>query len=292
MARRGTQTNAPDRAMSAVVLAFVLACFLPAGLSGPAAWLGDLASIISAPISRPLRIVAGWVAPAAPGRTDPEVVRALRDERDHFEFLYNRERAANEELRRQMEQLRLVAALNPDSSTRLVMAPVIGRPSDPSSPLLELRAGHAQGVNRNDAIAVGGVQLLGRVERASERTSLALPITARASGRILGMVMTSESGGLECALEPTGDGRLRGDVAFVDPDREPDVAPVRAGQTVRLRDAEWPASAQMLVIGTVESVGPAPDSPLRQVVVVRPGVALDRVTEVIVRASGAPGGEP
>jgi hypothetical protein len=45
----------------------------------------------------------------------------------------------------------------------------------------------------------------------------------------------------------------------------------------------------MLVLGTVESVEPAPDSPLRPVIVVRPTVVLERVTEVIVRVTPSEG---
>ena len=89
-------------------------------------------------------------------------------------------------------------------------------------------------------------------------------------------------------MQPVGDGTLRGDAAY-DP-QDPDAATrIAVGQVVRLDDGEWPASAQMLVLGTVEAVEPAPDSPLRPVVIVRPTVALDRVTEVIVRVSEMPG---
>ncbi|HZW10279.1 MAG TPA: hypothetical protein VFF69_10290, partial [Phycisphaerales bacterium] len=86
--------------------------------------------------------------------------------------------------------------------------------------------------------------------------------------------------GFACKLRPAGDGTLKGDVG--DPGAQGSRL-IQPGQVVRLFDRHWPASAQMLVIGAVESVEPAPDSPLRPVIVVRPTVALERVTEVIVR---------
>ena len=52
---------------------------------------------------------------------------------------------------------------------------------------------------------------------------------------------------------------------------------------VRLQDPNWPASAQMLIIGKIVRVEPKPTEPLRQVITVRPVYDLSRLGEVVVR---------
>jgi hypothetical protein len=86
--------------------------------------------------------------------------------------------------------------------------------------------------------------------------------------------------GLECLLSPSADNTLRGPVEDA---RGIEPSP---GQIVRLADSDrWPASAQMLLVGRVESVEPDPNQPLRKVVIVRPSLKLDRVSEVVLRIS-------
>lgn len=291
MARRAAQHATNDRMLPAVVAALVVLSFLPPRFLLPVSWLGDLLAVLAAPVSQPMRLVGGWLAPSAAGKAEPEELALLRRQLEEYQTLYERMRERNNDLLRQMEQLRLMVELNPAVSTRHLNAPVIGGTSDPANALLQIRAGRAQGVSRNDVVAVEGVQLLGRVERAGERTSWILPITARASGYIEGKVMIADGEGFSCKLQPTGDGTLVGDVGDVGARGTQSIQP---GQIVRLLDRQWPASAQMLVLGRVETVEPAPDSPLRPVITVRPTVTLERVTEVIVRItpSAEEGGGP
>jgi hypothetical protein len=61
---------------------------------------------------------------------------------------------------------------------------------------------------------------------------------------------------------------------------------VAVGQVVRLRDEHWPASAQMHVLGRVESVEKKESAPLRSVVVVRPEIDPRRVSRVVIYGSG------
>lgn len=98
---------------------------------------------------------------------------------------------------------------------------------------------------------------------------------------------------LLCQLEPIGNGTLRGPVFRPEaPAGSPEAsAPEPAvGQTVRLDDDadRWPRHAQMLIIGRVERVDPNPDMPLRKIITVRPTLALDRVSEVVLRISEEP----
>lgn len=294
MARRAHQQGEGDRPLLVAVLLLLVLTLLPHNWVRPAAWLGDLVELVSAPVAQPLRSLGGWLAPARAGEPEPEAIAQLRRQVEEYKTLYERARARNDDLLRQMEQLRLMVELNPSVSTLLLTAPVIGETTDPGSRQLLIRAGTRQGVNINDVVAVEGVQLFGSVVEVSARTSWIRPITAPASGYIRGAIMIEDGRSIGCSLQPTGEGTLRGDAAYdpADPDA---AAAIAVGQTVRLDDGEWPTSAQMLVLGLVEAVEPAPDSPLRRVVVVRPTVALERVTEVIVRvsepaASGEEGG--
>jgi len=287
MARRAAQHATNDRMLPAAVALLLIGCFLPPRFLAPVRWLGDLVGMLAAPVSQPMHVVGGWLAPPSQGGAEPEEIALLRRERDEYQTLYERMRERNSDLLRLMEQQQLMIELNPSVSTRHLYAPVIGRTSDPEAAQLQIRAGRVHEINVNDVVAVEGVQLFGKVTGVAPRTSWILPITAEASRAIGGKVMTADGEGFTCQLRPVGDGTLEGDVG--DPGAE-GTRLIQPGQLVRLFDRQWPASAQMLVIGRVETVNPAPDSPLRPVISVRPTVVLDRVTEVIVRVTPTEGG--
>ena len=289
MARRAHQHATNDRALPAAVLLLLIVSFVPPRLLLPVSWISDLTVMLAAPVSQPLRLASAWLAPPDPGEADPEEVALLKQRVEEYRTLWQKELTRNQDLLNQMEQLGLLQSLNPGVRTKLLNAPVIGS----SGTQLQIRAGTGLGVHQNDVVAVGGVQLFGSVRDASARTSWIMPITAKAQGRLEAAVMIEDGRSAACLLAPVGDGTLRGDVLYNEGDPGASQA-VAVGQTVRLSDDAWPDSAQMLVVGTVESVEPAPDSPLRPVVVVRPLVTLERVTEVIVRVSSMPedGGGP
>ncbi|MCC7389560.1 MAG: hypothetical protein IT431_12405 [Phycisphaerales bacterium] len=288
MARRAHQNATAERALPGAVLLLLILSFVPGRLLAPVTWFGDLLGMLAAPVAQPLRMVGGWLAPPHAGVAEPEEVSLLKQQAEEWRTLYLRAQSRNSDLLRQMEQLKLMVELNPSVSTRLLNAPVIGATSDAGGMQLQIRAGTSLGVHQNDVVAVEGVQLFGSVRHASPKTSWIMPITAKAQGRIEGLVMIQDGRGVACSLAPAGDGTLRGDVAYSEADPQASQA-VAVGQTVRLDDGQWPASAQMLVLGAIESVEPAPDSPLRPVIVVRPLITLERVTEVIVRVSAMAG---
>ncbi len=290
MGRQAHQRTHADRLLPAAVVLLLVLSVVPHRWLLPNAWIGGLVELVSAPVAQPLRAIGGWLAPAKLGAAEPAEIAQLRRQVDEYKTLYERAKSRNNDLLRQMEQLRLMVELNPSVSTRLLYAPVIGAGSDPSNAQLLIRAGTRQGVHTNDVVAVEGVQLFGAVIDASNRTSWIRPITAKSQGFIQGLVMIGDGRGVTCSLQPVGDGTLRGDAAY-DPEDPDATTQIKVGQLVRLDDGEWPAGAQMLVLGTVEAVEPAPDSPLRPVVIVRPTVALERVTEVIIRVSEMPGDE-
>src|SRR5262249_53195607 len=91
-----------------------------------------------------------------------------------------------------------------------------------------------------------------------------------------------------CDLAPTGEGTLSGKLQDDTNPNAPQQTRPAPGMVVRLVDPAWPASAQMLIIGTVDRIEAAPDSPLRQVVIVKPVYSLDRWSEVMIRIAESP----
>ncbi|RMH11704.1 MAG: hypothetical protein D6695_08545 [Planctomycetota bacterium] len=251
-------------------------------------WLtpfSELAYRVIAPVSHPISEVSRWVAP---GRIeslvdDPEQVLAEELERTRQALL--REKLENERLRSIIEDLQRGFALDPGTAVRPLTCAVIGNPSDLTAGLLTVRAGKNAGVTTHTVATYQGIQLVGRVERVLGSVSEVLPITTRRAGRLDGVVMLDDDGAhmLACSLTPTGDGTLRGPVT--EP-RTPDPEhPLAVGQDVRLRvtDGSWPDSAQMLLLGRVIEIEPAPGQPLRRWIRVQPIADLRAVSQVVLR---------
>lgn len=264
---------------------------LPVRMTTWAGWIGELVTTIVAPVSHPSARLAQWLSPASPRRDEPEL-RRLEQERSELERLYRVERDEVTRLRAVIADLQAGIALYPDPKLRQLIAPVIGASSDRSSSVIRVRAGRASGVTRGSVATTSGVQLVGRVQDVGERVCSVAPITDAGAGQIGGVIMLdAATAGPGCLLKPSGSGTLVGPVEDTGGAR-----PVAAGQRVNLQDPTWPRSAQMLLIGVVESVEPSPNQPLRSVITVRPTLRLDRLSEVILRLSidtlPAEGGEP
>lgn len=170
---------------------------------------------------------------------------------------------------------------------RALAASVIGASSDLADGLLTVRAGRDEGVTERETVAVvNGVHLVGRVESVAARTSRVRPITRSGAGWIQALVYIDRPGGkaYRCQLRGADDGTLKGDL-------EEGAQGIEPGQEVRLQDADWPDTAQMLVLGRVESVGAKEGAPLRSVIIVRPDLQLERVRRVVLRIPAAPAGE-
>lgn len=286
----------------------VITTFLPPAVGAWPAWFGRLVRFFIAPISQPVRGLAGWLSPAEQPRGDDQVSESLRLQAEGYRQQLLRAQLEIDQLRTQISDLQLGRQLNPDLPVRLMHAAVIGTSSDLSSSLLSIKAGQADGVEVNSVATFRGQQLLGRVVSSDQRSCQVQPITSSHAGQLRGVVMLTDLiRGPECHLEPAGDGTLVGPVEdlrqWPEGSQPPEDAvqgdPIRArvGQTVRLQDPSWPKSSQALFIGLVERVEPAPDQPLRQIITVRPTLRLERVSEVVLRFSAAaqdtaPDGEP
>jgi cell shape-determining protein MreC len=253
-------------------------------------WLGSFSQLMQtlvAPISHPLARVSRWLAPSDRDRPAPEAIRALEDEREAIRIQLLQALDENDRLRATIKELQRGLALDPELAVLQINVPVIGSAGDLADPLLTIRAGLKQGVSRN-TIAVGdGLQLVGRVVDAGERTSTVAPITSKSSGGLSAVILLDDSSpnGLACTLLARGDGTLHGDVEDRrDTATNTPIEP-KLGAEVRLRDPNhWPRSAQMLLVGHVESIEPSPKQPLRKVVTVRPSIPnLERLSEVRLR---------
>lgn len=254
-------------------------------------WLssfGRLTQTLVAPISHPLAGLSRWLYPSGSPRNESEELRLLRDEVEVARVQLLQALDENDRLRLMIAELQRGRALDPELQVQQIIVPVIGSSGDLADPLLVIRAGRSQGVDSHSIAMAYGLQLLGRVVSAGNRTATVAPITSKAGGGLSALIMldpTNPATGLACTLTPQGDGTLAGDV---EDRRDPATGAVfepKVGDEVRLRDpAHWPRTAQMLLVGKVESIGPSPKQPLRKVVTVRPTVKnLERVSEVVLR---------
>lgn len=280
----GTSASHSTRILPAAILALLVVSCVPLRWLGWASWFAGVARTVIAPLSHPISRAAGAIVPRT-GRPEQEAVETLQAERDLALLMASQLRAEVERLKKLNADLQSGIDLNPALDAQQVSVPVIGRSSDLTSPRLIVRAGTRAGVTPLSTVAtVEGVQLLGRVRSAQARLAEVQTITDRTAGSIEGVVVgPSGELGPRCLLTPAGDGTLRGRLEDLRPEPGREVVKAEVGVLVRLRDASWPASAQMLELGRIESIEPLPDQPLRLMVVVRPRVTLERVTELVLR---------
>ncbi|MFI4898306.1 MAG: rod shape-determining protein MreC [Phycisphaerales bacterium JB059] len=283
MSRPLSQSRLARFAFPGLVCLLLLLSVLPTRFLGWSNWFGDVGVAVISPIAHPVTELSLWLSP---GRTDASLDndsrRALIEEAELWERKYLMARLQVDELREQVARLSGARSINPSVPVRPVTAPVIGVSSDPSATSsLRVRAGLSEGLSRGDVVTDGVVQLLGRVDLVQNNYAEVRPITSRAMPPIKALLMLDRASDrtLACLLRPAGDGTLRGDVE--DPGDGP--SPIDVGVAVRLRDEQWPESAQMLMIGRVVRVDRSPDQPLRKVVIVRPERDLRHATEVVIR---------
>lgn len=278
----------PRRLFPPAVAALLLFAFLPLRATRWLNWFSDLTIRLVAPVSHPVAQFARWINPADPD-PDPADLARLREELDGFRTLYFRERSRNAELHRRIEELQQGLSLNPDIAVRVRTAPVIGSSTDASGAILRVRLGSDVGVDPGAVATVGGTQLLGKVVAVSSELCQVRPITDRASGPLLArVILTPDGDGPLCTLRPIGNGALKGPVEDISANPRLASIGLAPGQEVRLDDDAWPASAAMLTIGTITSIEPASDSPLRRIITVTPRVDLSRVSEVVLRIPEEP----
>lgn len=273
-----------------VVWGMVICAIAPLKLIGWAGWFHNPVMFLLAPIQHPIRSGVIALRGDGPARlADPLSYQSV-DQRDELVQQLLQARGEISDLRTQIRELSHGLELNPGLNVLQLIAPVIGTGGDSASGVFSVKAGKRDGVDAGCVVAVRGVHLIGRVRGADERTAAVLPITDKAAGKLIGVVMLDEQQlGPACLLEPVGDGTLVGTVADSGDPSAPSAAnKPEVGLTVRLRDPQWAASAQMLIIGTIERVQADAKQPLlKTAIVVRPQYQADRQRQVIVRVPDA-----
>lgn len=262
-------------------------------------WFHTPAITILGPVSGPMRSLSAWLNPTGSRVKESELVEELRRQVETLTQQTLRDEEEIQRLNREMKEAYGLTQLNPGAAVRQLGAPVIGTSSDLSSRILTVRAGERQGIEKNTVVVAPGLQLLGKVVKTEGRTCDVQPITSKAAPGMLGRVMLEGAARPLVSLEPVGDGTLRGAVGVPgagEDAREPNAAPpqgsqgdlleIKPGTVVRLADpGRWPPHAQMLIIGTVEREYSNPQQPLRRMVIVRPTLELERVSNVVLRVA-------
>ncbi|MGE3107349.1 MAG: rod shape-determining protein MreC [Phycisphaerales bacterium] len=285
----------PRSTLTVVSASLFIVALLPAKALTWVEWVTRPVPFIVQPIQKPLQDVVRWMQGSPAPSPGPGAEHLARIEQLQTSLLAERE--TSDRLRRELEESLNIRRLNPETTRRLIV-PIVGGSADASSGTLSAKAGLREGVEVGSFAAHAGVDLVGRVTKAFDRTCLILPITRRGASAknapyLTGVVMLGdlEKGPL-CELRATGDGTFEGTVldriasqSFADIEIKP-------GMLVRLADKTWPSGSQMLVIGEVTSVRTEPTQ--HRMVRVPPRVRLDRVNEVwiSVGADKGEGGEP
>ncbi len=298
MTRLSKQSHPGGRLLLGAVVVLLLLALLPLRVSEWLSWFENPAQFVVSPVAGPVRHVAGWLRPSSvtdAGRASMALPSA------EAEKWRARALALEDELRRANDLLRSMKVIipsDPGLTVRHIVATVTGTAGD--GHLLRVKAGEMDGVTDNAVAITSELQIIGRVTSIEAKTCTVRPITSKTAGdagRVQGAIMVDESGErLLCVLSPVGNGLLRGDVE--EPRSGKNIEPVE-GQLVRVSDPTWPKNANMLVLGTVESVEPSAISPRRKTVTVRPTILrLEMVSELILRvpppaeAGGTTGGVP
>ena len=232
-------------------------------------------------------MLASWVRPI-PGRGSGEdlleQVDLLESERDRFERLYLAQRLRSQAFAHRLRELEALpeTALRQGGPPVVVSMRITGRDATrPAGDIELLRPRYAGRLLREGDVAVSrGRHLVGRLVHVAPARVLLQPITHRGSGLLQGGVLHAGTGDWDLVpvlLRPVGDGTLVADVNAR--------AGVAVSDLVVLADAQWPAWAQAMVIGRIESVQPRDDAPLRNRILVRPEHPFDALSWIALLAS-------
>lgn len=258
-------------------------------------WTSDFAEIIRVP-TRPFShlgiILGNWLRPPKYFDSDvpeeaKEYVDHLKLERDKFMQLYAAEQMEVASLRQTLEQLQRVP-FETRRPLRLLGASITAHsPTDRYGPV-QLNRGSRAGVSPGDIALYNGVYLVGRVSDVSPFGSTLVPLTNVATGLMLVKITPPDTRDISelsiVQLQPIGDGTFSADVeSGLD---------IQDGYEAILSDRTWPDAARSMVIGTVISIDPIDDQPLRNRIVIQTRFhvsELSRVTLKLEQETSEPG---
>lgn len=267
--------------MGAVLVLLILG-LAPLRFVGWVSWFSTVPRLIVVPFSSQLAKLSAWVRSPSSHEADP----LARQDAGLAQTQILQLQQENARLRALLETKGVLDRLDSTQAVRHVAASVVGSFGATPGAQLRAKAGTADGVAKGALAVAPGMQVVGRVEDVDARTCAIVPITAKGAKHISGIIVLDEAGAqLACSLEAVGNGTLRGDIETRTDAKTSEPILPRPGQWVRLKaEPPWPRSANMLVVGYVESVEQSTRGAGRKAVVVRPTIdPLDRVTEVLLR---------
>lgn len=284
-------------ALPAVVCVCCLLSFWPSADNRVVAWFRGPVDALTAPLSAlSRRLTNTQRAPTA----DAQNTRAALDDALYWQtYWQGRALAAEAEIDRLTSQAALLSRLarQVDDST----VPVLAVNTAGNAAALTLRLDTLGSTPAGSVVTLDSMQLVGRLSPASGLTGRVVPITARGSRSIGGIVVTGTAPGqwVATSLKPDGAGALTGILAEDTDDSGRPKPPVAPGMLVRLKDEAWPQHAQFnAILGVVESVQPTDDAPPRQRITVRPGTSpqdqldLTKASTVVVWIPREPAADP
>jgi hypothetical protein len=240
-------------ALPLAALGLALLALAPRPAIDWARWLRNPYEFIFGPVRQPTTWVISRLHPApVEGDVDPRKLTALKDQ---YHLSYLQARAEVDSLREVIRAISETQKLN-TSRVRLTLSAVIGTGPDLSGGMYTIQAGTRENIRPGDVVVAQGINILGRVRRVDQLTSVVLPIFAATAPKLAGVVMlTDDTIGPCCQLSPGPGGRLVGRLCpTADPTGAGPGVQVAEGMTVRLNDPDWPQSSRMLVIGRIERI--------------------------------------
>jgi len=286
MARR--RSISPQSLLVFACGVLMLTALVPSRLTGWGRALRGPATVIVAPIQRPMAMLESWLREPMSKRIRAETpeFRDLREQRDLLLTENQLLMQENEELHGVIRALQEGVGRGDRQRFRILEAKRIG--SDPRAGTIDVARGSMDGVTINTvATAVTATHhLLGVVSSVSTKVSSIHLLTDErlTPGLMEAIIIPERITDLESIedapriqLRPVGDGTLIADIGRDDAER------VKPGDLAYLDDPHWPAAAQRLIIGRVRAMREEPDRPLFRTVIIEPDMDPSRVRAVILR---------
>ncbi|MCP3903270.1 MAG: hypothetical protein GY715_06490 [Planctomycetes bacterium] len=262
---------------------------LPAGWR--LGWSSDLARIVRFPL-RPFSDFSNRMTGEGADEDRSDLER-LQEDIEYLQHLLQRERMAVGELEERLREVHGVPASVWKWAKSAVFGYITARNPDSPYGIVELRVepGSAIPADESTIAVYRSVHLLGRlVDEGRPSVPSLLPVVNTGSGEIWARIFPQEDHEIPAmraervALAPTGTGAFTGQI-----DR---AVPVQEGDVVRVDDALWPHTAQMLELGEVESIEVYDREPLRNTITVRPRYQVREVSSVMLIVQSTADAEP
>ena len=272
-----------------LLLSFISAFFLPAGITNPARNL----QAIFYPVARPARAIGASLSERfAPPVKDDRALTDIRAENDQLRQMVSQLSAELLELQRINADRQLVG----DLRQYCTPVPVVG--TDPSRrEALLLKSGSMQGIAANQPV-LSRKGMVGKIDRAGVGGSQVLLVTDREFRAVAefrrfernpqsGAAIYKPIGSTPPLLKGAGDGTmLIVNVPLKETDSgdagdQANIELVKVGDLVILNDPEWPYAAGQW-LGQVETINPLQSAPLFASITVLPMRDLASLREVQV----------